>query len=328
MKNVLNKIPFLVSGFAIGNGLLFILIIIDRTLYTSIIYHYSDSLTWYVLFYAFPILIGLFVIQLFKNKTIPKRIRIVFWLVAIIEISALFTGLILNKNYWGYAQKRPTVFNEIKKADIVTSVLRISNIDSTGLIPFFILNDTTKTLDCLYGRKDSYYGLTDRIFMVFQDRAPINGQLYYFPEIYNNSLTKPEEKILQFISEQIKNSDLIKNGRFREYNLDQLNGFLTEFITTDSVRYLFACLKGREVSNDHYPYYEFLFSDTEGQYRLLKEQRFYTDFAGFEGMEFANVFPIFSFLLTILGLIVIGLLELINQLITRLKKKDLENNAL
>lgn len=320
MKDFLNRISFLVSGFVIGNGLLFILIIIDRTFYDSIIYHYSDCLVWYVLFYLLPILIGILVYCLLKDKTVPKRIRIVIWFIAIIEISSLFTGLILNKNYWGYAQKRPSVFKEIKKAEIVTSIANISNIDSTGIRPFYIKKDTTKTLDCLYGRKNSYYGLTDRIFMVFQDRVPRTGQLYDFPEIYNNHQTKPVESVLPILTEQIKKSDLIKKGRFRENNLKQLNGFLTEFITTDSIVYVFACLKGREVSNDHYPYYEFLFSGTTGQNRLLKEQRIYTDVAGIEGIEFATIFPSISFLLSIFGLIIIGLLELIYQLMTRFKR--------
>ncbi len=298
-----------------------ILIIIDRTLYASIIYHYSDCLTWYVLFYLFPISIGLIVFFLLKNKTIPRRIRMVIWFIAIIEISSLLTGLIFNKNYWGYAQKRPTVFKEVKKADIVTSIARISSVDTTGIRPLFIINDTTKKIDCLFGRKDAYYGLTDRIFMVFQDRAPGTGNLYDFPEIYNSHLTKPIEKALPIISEQIINSDFIKKGRFRQNNLKVLNGFLTEFITTDSVVYVFACLKGSEVSNDHYPYYEFLFSGNAGQNRLLKEQRFYTDVAGIEGLEFAIFFPFISILLTILGLIIIGFGELLYRQITRLNNR-------
>ncbi len=328
MKNFINKISFLISGFTIGNGFLFILIIIDRTLYDSIIYHYSDCLTWYVLFYLFPLLIGLLISYLLKNKVIPKRIHIVIWIIAVAEMSGLVSGSILNKNYWGYYQIRPTVFKEIKKADIVSSCALVSNVDSTGIKLFFILTDTTKSLDCLFGRKDSYYGLTDRIFMVFQDRAHINGYLYDFPDIYNNPQTKPDDNLLNILSNQIGKSDLLNKGKYRENNLKQLTGYVTEFITTDSLKYAFACLKGGEVSNDHYPYYEFLFSDTDGQIRLLKEQRIYTDIAGIEGLEFANVFPYFSMLLTICGLILIGLIEILYRLIKSLKRQNINNNAL
>ena len=234
MKNLINNISFLISGFTLGNGLLFILFLIDRTLYESVKYHYSDGLTWYALFYLIPVLTGFLVVLSLKRMVIHKRIIIIFWIIASVELSGLISGSVLNKNYWGYFQKRPTVFQEIKKADIVFTCALVSNVDPAGIKSFFILTDTTKSPDCLFGRKDPYYGLTDRAFMVFQDRAHINGHLYDLPDIYNNSKTKPETDILNAISDRISKSDLITKGKFRENNLKQLNGYITEFQTTDT----------------------------------------------------------------------------------------------
>ena len=110
MKNLINNISFLISGFTMGNGLLFILFLIDRTLYESVKYHYSDGLTWYALFYLIPVLTGFLVVLSLKRMVIHKRIIIIFWIIASVELSGLISGSVLNKNYWGYFQKRPTVY--------------------------------------------------------------------------------------------------------------------------------------------------------------------------------------------------------------------------
>ena len=64
---------------------------------------------------------------------------------------------------------------------------------------------------------------------------------------------------------------------------------------------LFIGVRGGEVSNDHHPYYEFLFSNESsgGNLKLLSSQRFYYDVAGMEGMEW----PVFLMVFAFLGLI-------------------------
>jgi hypothetical protein len=50
------------------------------------------------------------------------------------------------------------------------------------------------------------------------------------------------------------------------------------------------------VSNDHHPYYEFLFTtDSPGAPpKLLSSQRFYYDVAGMEGVEWPVLLPVFA----------------------------------
>ena len=65
---------------------------------------------------------------------------------------------------------------------------------------------------------------------------------------------------------------------------------------------VFVGVQGGEVSNDHYPYYRFLFSGPGPRRRqsLLSAQRFYFDVAGIEGMEW----PVFLVGFSALGMVV------------------------
>ena len=130
------------------------------------------------------------------------------------------------------------------------------------------------------------------------------GNVRDFPKICNNPEFKVSKDILLSIDKQIQESKLIVKGERVYYDtLGKLDGIVTEFVTGDNVKYLFAGLSGREVSNDHYPQYEFLFVEKGDQYKLIKKQRFYRDIAGIEGLEYANIAPFFSLLLTAIGLI-------------------------
>lgn len=200
---------------------------------------------------------------------------------------------------------------------------RVSNIDSAGIKPLHVVIDTTKSMDNLYGRKDFYYGTADRIFMVFQDRSHINGDLSDFPKIYNNPKLKVSKYALQSIDKQIERSHLVDKGEKNYDSSGQLNGIVTEFVTEDNVKYVFAGLSGGEVANDHYPKYEFLFAEKNNQYELINKQRFYIDIAGIEGLEYANIAPFFSILLTVIGLVSGIIIVTINRKIRIRNKKSI-----
>jgi hypothetical protein len=291
------------TGFTIAHGLLSFLILSNRQLYDKILLHHSDSLTWYFIFYFVPLLAGLTFYVWLQNKYVSKNLRILFGELLFLQLAFTVTASIVNYNYWGYPFKRPAVFREILTADKILTCSRVSNIDSTYSKSLKVVTDTTKSMDNLYGREDFYYGTSDRIFMAFQDRANINGNLYDFPKIYNNPQLKVSKDILLIIDKQIKESNLVEKGEKNWDTSGQLNGILTEFISVDNTEYIFAGLSGAQVSNDHYPFYEFLFVKNNNQFELIKKQRFYTDVAGIEGLEYSNIAPFFSLLLTAFGLI-------------------------
>jgi len=256
-QKTIDILIYTATGFTIAHGLLSFLTVFNRQLYHNISLHYSDSLTWYFLFFLVPLLAGLTFFLWVRNKYISKGLKFLFGASLILQLSFTLTASIKNYNYWGYALKRPAVFNEILDADKVLTCSRVSNIDSTGIKSLHVVIDTTKSMDNLYGRRDLYYGTSDRTFMVFQDRAHINRYLHDFSEIYNNPNLKASESILRSIDLQIQASKLIDKGD-RNWNTEQLSGIITEFLTVNNTKFVFAGLSGGEVSNDHHRFYEFL----------------------------------------------------------------------
>ena len=81
----------------------------------------------------------------------------------------------------------------------------------------------------------------------------------------------------------------------------RLSGVAIEAKDREGRPIVFVGVRGREVSNDHYPYYEFLFATDSptGRWKWLSFQRFYYDIAGIEGVEW----PVFFLILAWMGLI-------------------------
>jgi len=71
----------------------------------------------------------------------------------------------------------------------------------------------------------------------------------------------------------------------------------------------------------HTTIYEFLFQKINGKYKLIKTQKFYTDIAGMEGIEYSLTAPFFSFIVIAAWLLSFVLTFVINQIILFVKKK-------
>ena len=322
-QKILNAILYISTGFTIGHGLLAIIIITNRNLYSTISFHYSDNITWYVFIFGLPIIAGLAFYFWIKNRNVLKGVKILFGAVFIIQISFTIISTTKNSNYWGYAFKRPTVFNELSSAETILESSRVSNYDSTGIQSLYVVLDKTDIFGYEVGREDPYYGNIDRPFMVFQDNSHINADLYDFLQVFGDTNKNILHNELLCIDNQIQNSRLIDKGEQKNHYdyLGQLNGIVTKFKTTDNKIYIFAGFDGREISNDHYPFYEFLFIKDGDNYKLIKKQKYYTDVAGIEGLEYANIAPIFSLLLSIIGVISLAIILLTNRIIKSINGK-------
>jgi hypothetical protein len=326
MKMTKQKIKYALICISIGititYGILGILLIIDREFYGRIIYHYSDNFTWITLFLLIPLAIGFLIYYKTKNKQIVKSTEAALR-VSIVQYAFILIFSVFSYFNWGYAFKRPTVFKEVKKAEKVLTCTRVSNVDSLGVKPLFIINYTTKESYCLYDRSNSYYGKTDRVFMVFEDRSHKKPELSKVLEIYRNPEQNVSEDVLQNIEKQIFESGIIDKGKPEWDTCGTLRGVITEFVTSKNEKYLFAGLDGGEVSNDHYPFYEFLFKEKNQEYKLIKKQRFYTDIAGAEGFEYSKILPVFSVMVIIsiiLSFILLGFKKIICYIFNRIKK--------
>jgi hypothetical protein len=111
------------------------------------------------------------------------------------------------------------------------------------------------------------------------------------------------------LNEWLEGSDKLVEGAPGYEHARELTGIALEAKGREGQRYLFVAATGRQVSNDHYPYYEFLFQEA-GQGaapKLLSHRRLYYDVAGMEGAEWPVVFVIlllFGTLLVALALVI------------------------
>lgn len=306
-QKVIDAIIYISIGFTVGHGLLFLMIVANINFYSTLSYHYSDSITWYILMFGLPLIIGIAFYYWIKRKIIAKGIKTLFGFIFILQLAFTIISATNNLAYWGYAFKRPAVFKEIACAKTILQCSKVTNYDSTVLKPFYLVMDSSENFENLYGREDPYYGNIDRPFMVFQDNAHKNIDLYDLSNVYYDTTKNITSNELEHIDSQIHNTGIIDKGeqKLNYDHLGQLNGVITKFQTVDNKTFIFAGLRGKEVSNDHYPYYEFLFVENNGNYNLIKKQKYYIDVAGIEGLEYANIAPIFSLLLTVLGFVVL-----------------------
>jgi hypothetical protein len=105
---------------------------------------------------------------------------------------------------------------------------------------------------------------------------------------------------LQSLYKVVDETGRIEEGEPGYWGAKNLRGLVVEALGRDGSRLVFVGVWGGEVSNDHHPYYEFLFTtdSPDGQLKLLSTQRFYYDVAGIEGIEW----PVFFLVLAIASL--------------------------
>lgn len=303
-QKLIEFLIFTTAGFTVGQALVFLLIVANRSLYSNLAYHYSDNLTWYMLFFGLPFVTGLAFYFGHKGKNLSEDILTRYRVIFLAQMVFAVISIDRNYTYWGYVFKRPVVFKEVSKAVAILECSSVMNFDSTGIKPLYVAMNTTGSIDNLFGRKDPYYGNVDRPFMVFQDNSSRYPDLYDFSEVHKDTSRNISKDELLSIDTQIQNTGIIDKGE-KKYNYDHLGrlaGIVTKFQTTSGKNYIFAGLDGGEVSNDHYPFYEFLFIEKNGSYKLIKKQKYYTDFAGGEGFEHVYIAPFFSLTLAIFGL--------------------------
>ncbi|MGI4872785.1 MAG: hypothetical protein ACRYFX_16620 [Janthinobacterium lividum] len=315
-------LALMLSGFTIAQGFLSFLVFHDHALINQISLHYSDELVWYVLYILTPLVFGLLVALCFRQHNISKSITFILYFISSIQLISQVLMVSKSSNHWGYYFKRPAVFSEVSQAYRVINLSYVFTNDSVQPVKLEISKDTSRNLTELYGRKDPYYGNSDRALMVFEDNAHIGGYLYDFPKIYKDSTKKAKTPELNTISTLIFSSDIIQKEEPSYRSGRLLSGVIIDFQTKENERYLFAGLSGPEISNDHYPFYEFLFRKNGNNLSLLKKQQFYYDIAGIEGFEYTFFSPILSLVLTILLLILILLSVAINYARQRLLAKQ------
>ena len=105
---------------------------------------------------------------------------------------------------------------------------------------------------------------------------------------------------------------LVKGNPGYEDTAQKLAGVALRAENEEREKYLFIALRGGQESNDHHPYYEFLFRENEMGLptELVSCTRFYYDVAGIEGLGVTGIFIMFA-PMALGGLLVFGFMGMV-----------------
>lgn len=253
------------------------------------------EVNWLSLFInlALTYLFSLFVAWLFVKATRFKNPARVFWKAAVVTFGIAFIlSISISKYYWGYFINRPAVLREIKDIESVGALIPIKTKSDPVEGGIVVPREEFSIEERIAAAKEHpYYGFPGRILIELEeaDLLPnrpshsLDGLPPLFPLIR-------ETGMLAVSDEGYESSALV-------------SGVVIDATSHSGQRLLFLSLNGPPVSNDHYAYYEMLFTKERGspEYRYVRGHRFFYDVAGFEGMEWHGMWRLFS----LLGILVV-----------------------
>jgi hypothetical protein len=218
----------------------------------------------------------------------------------LVALSAFLAAIGVSKLYWGYFLRRPGLDRrmlQIERVHSLTAVRSERGPDGTvGLVPDRP-HLVYEHLDACRGDRPSqaYYCLGGRVLVALAGKGMLPAA---------SERLSPEE--LDLLYDRLEGTGKLVEGAPGYDHAKELAGLVLEAEGRGGRRYLFVAARGRQVSNDHYPYYEFLFRASErgADPRLLSYRRFYYDVAGIEGVEW----PVAFAALLLLGALLLALI--------------------
>lgn len=248
----------------------------------------------------------------FASATRFRRPANVFAISAFIMIVISFLVAIgLSKSYWGYYFARPSVLPEISNVASVSAVIPIATVaEDDGTRKIVVKKEYSISERIAYGRKDQYYCLSQRLLLALDDVGLL-----------------PPSHAVELRDLPILFPLIQKTGIFADpeegYNeSDFLSGIVVDTLDQSGDRLVFVGVNGRQLSNDHYPYYEMVFTGKIGSQTLFykRGQRFFYDVAGIEGAEWYLIWPFLAVVGVVVGFVVLT----ISMLTWRLFRKPKE----
>ena len=197
------------------------------------------------------------------------------WVLAGTLALAFLAALGVTKQYWGYYVKPPNLDARIVNIKRIVSFTPVSTREEPdGTLALFADPDyiIVKSGDTSPG---GYYELEERVLHALESRKKLQAPLEHMPE-----------EALATVYSFIEDTGLVHPGTPRYESAGMLSAIVIEAESGDGGHLLLVAVAGGQVSNDHYPYYEFLFAmpDGPGKPHLLSCKRWFYDNAGVEGI--------------------------------------------
>ncbi|MHC4092308.1 MAG: hypothetical protein ACYSVY_18895, partial [Planctomycetota bacterium] len=195
-------------------------------------------------------------------------------------------GAIVSLNYWGYCFSRPGVDSRVEGFRKVARMSFVSTErQSSGQNHFVhdLKESISKTMR--EGQRDPYYNLESRILFSLAER-----------DLLPDEAQPIDSERLASLYSLLEKTVALEIGESGYPWAKRLEGIVVEAEGPGQQQFLFVGVRGGEVSNDHYPYYEVLYSLPEGDGEPVRvsSKRFYFDLAGMEGWEWPLMFKTFS----------------------------------
>ena len=310
MKALLKILSVAAIVFTFCHASILLLAFFNYSLFQQILYHYSDELIWYLIFFILPVTLGLSVGFVMMRKRIWPGIIILGCLVLIAQVTIHIIEVSKSKEYWGYYFKRPTIFKEVKDARAIETISVVSTFGTNTLHKGL---DSSLNLD--YYREDPYYATATRALMTFEDVS--SDRLFSdWKTILADSLKKISDEKLQPISSFLFSSDFTVKKSEHYETAESFSGYIIEFKTAPDRAWTYVGVGTPQVDNDHYAFYEMLYRRDKNSMVLADSQKFFWDFAGYEGQEYSLIGPVMSLVIlipTALTLIVFLIIYLVKK---------------
>jgi len=204
---------------------------------------------------------------LLSRATQAKRPMQLYGSIAIVMVLASFViSILFSRIYWGYFFKRPDVLKEIERVNSVESIIPLRT---------EVLADGTRIM-----RVDESYSIEQRLS--YLSEAPYHNLEQRLLTALLEKKLLPEELSLHppktlDLFQLIRSTGMLASAEEGYEDADQLQGILIQTSSPQDEELFFIAVRGMQVSNDHYPYYELAFSgrpesDTP---KLLNQNRFF-----------------------------------------------------
>lgn len=204
-------------------------------------------------------------------------------------VASFLGALGLSHWMWGYFLERPAL---PALAGEITHVRSVTMVETPDREPRLLSSRVSQEFapDQLTPR-DDYYFLEGRVLRSLKNRGLLPNR------------PTPTTLDLKEVNSVLAASGPLAAPETGYHNSDLLAGVVVDGETESGSRLVFLALRGGEVSNDHYPFYEVVLGAPSGGGALGYEfgQRFFYDVAGMEGMEWPVFFSLLSVVLVAFG---------------------------
>lgn len=206
-----------------------------------------------------------------------KSYGVVFLVLAALSV---LSSVVEHRALWGYWWSRPSFASAVEGATAVKafSILRFEN----RLV--FAQLDRLQALNRLKNQEGSK-GASLVEAQLLERLGLGHGSLDQLPEVSQTTLEGSWRELLSkgWLPK-------VRDPRYRDSGIP-VSGLAARFLKGNS-EYLLLAYKTSEIANDRYAYSEALFDNLDSAPSLLKQEHFFYEIAGLEGIGYAVLLPI------------------------------------